>query len=256
MEIVSWNINSIKIRLKILIDLIKKYNVDYIALQETKVKDENFPEDELRKFGFYSFYSGEGGRNGVCILSKEKEGLVKIGFLDGEEDIEKRLISVKFKDFYIVNVYIPLGGTRDSNRFHYKLKFYDRLKRYFIRFHKKDEKIFLCGDFNVAFSELDVYDPNEVRDEVGFLIEEREKLKDLISFGFYDAFRLLYPDLKTFTWWDYRWKSYEKNKGMRLDYIFITEPLIKDVEDVIFLKEYRELDKPSDHIPILIKIKR
>lgn len=254
MKIATWNINSIKIRLNILIELIKENNIDYIALQETKIKDENFPVNELNRIGYKSFYSGEGGRNGVCIISKNSEILTKIGFLDGEEDLERRLISVKFNDFYLISVYVPLGGSRGTERYFYKLKFFDRLKRYFNKFHKNDEKIILCGDFNVSLEDIDVYDPEKLNEEVGFLIEEREKLKDFLSWGFYDSFRLLKPDKKEFSWWDYRWDSYNKNYGMRLDYIFITEPLIKNLKKSFMLKDYRELEKPSDHIPVIIEV--
>jgi len=255
MKIATWNINSIKIRLSSLIELIKDNQLDYICLQETKVKDEYFPEKELKNIGYNSFYSGEGRRNGVSIISKKEGNFEKIGFLDGEEDLERRLISVKFEDLYIISVYVPLGGARGTERYYYKLRFFDRLKRYFNRFYKKDEKIILCGDFNISLEDIDVYNPDEMSGEVGFLNEEKEKLKELLSFGFYDSFRLLNPDKKEFSWWDYRWNSYEKNKGMRLDYIFITEPLIKNLKEVILLKKYREIEKPSDHIPVILTIK-
>lgn len=251
MKISTWNINSIKIRLSPLIEILKGNNIDYICLQETKVKDENFPSDELKEYGYYSYYSGEGGKNGVAIISKKIGGYEKIGFLDGETDFERRLISVKFDDFYLISVYVPLGGPKGSERFYYKLKFFDRLKKYFNRFYNKNDKIVLCGDFNISIEDKDVYDANEFNLEVGFLKEEREKLKDFLSWGFYDTFRLLNPNLKEFSWWDYRWNSYNKNKGMRLDYIFITEQLIHELENVYFLKDVRKKQKPSDHIPVV-----
>lgn len=255
MEVASWNINSIKIRLNTLIELINKNNIDYICLQETKIKDEYFPKGEIEKLKYNSFYSGEGGKNGVCVLSKKLGFLEKIGFLDGEEDLERRLISLKFDDFYIVSIYVPLGGPRGSERYYYKLKFFDRLKKYFNRFYKKDEKIILCGDFNIALKDIDIYDPEELESEVGFLLEEREKLKDFLLWGFYDSFREKKPNKKNFSWWDYRWDSYNKNRGMRIDYIFITEPLLEKLEDVYMLKDFREKEKPSDHIPVVALFK-
>ncbi|MGB9843633.1 MAG: exodeoxyribonuclease III [Caldisericia bacterium] len=255
MKIATWNINSIKIRLNSLIQLLKENDLDYICLQETKIKDEYFPKDEMEKLKYKSYYSGEGGKNGVSIISKKEGNFEKIGFLDGEEDLERRLISVKFEDLYIISVYVPLGGARGTERYYYKLRFFDRLKRYFNRFYKKDEKIILCGDFNISLEDIDVYNPDEMGEEVGFLKEEKEKLKELLSFGFYDSFRLLNPNKKEFSWWDYRWNSYEKNIGMRLDYIFITEPLIKNLDEVVLLKKYREIEKPSDHIPVILTLK-
>jgi len=255
MKISTWNINSIKIRLDSLIELLKENDLDYICLQETKIKDEYFPKDEIEKLKYNVYYSGEGGKNGVAIISKKIGSFEKIGFLDGEEDLERRLISVKFDNFYLISVYVPLGGAKDSERFYYKLKFFDRLKRYFNRFYSKDEKIILCGDFNIALNDIDVYDKNELQGEVGFLDEEREKLKDFLKWGFYDSFRIKYKDRKEFSWWDYRWDSYEKNKGMRIDYIFITEPLINELEDIYFFKNFREKEKPSDHIPVIALFK-
>ncbi len=253
MIVATWNINSIKLRLEFLLNLIKENNIDIICLQETKVSDENFPKEIFKDNGLNVSFSGEGGRNGVAIISKIPPKFERIGFLDGEEDTERRLIAVKINDLYFVSVYVPLGGVKNSDRYFYKLKFFDRLKRYFNRFHKKDEKIFLCGDFNVALDDIDVYDPKELVGEIGFLEEEREKFKEFLSWGFFDAFRFKNVNLKEFSWWDYRWNSYEKNKGMRLDYIFVTEPIINKLEDVKILKSYRELDKPSDHVPVIAK---
>lgn len=255
MRIATWNINSIKLRIEYLIKLIKDYQIDVICLQETKISDENFPIESFEKENLFVSYSGEGGRNGVAIISKLKPKFERIGFLDGEEDTERRLIAAKIEDKYFVSVYVPLGGPKSSERFFYKLRFFDRLKRYFNRFHKNDEKIFLCGDFNVALEEIDVYNPQELEGEIGFLKEEREKLKEFLDWGFYDSFRFIYPDKKEFSWWDYRWNSYEKNRGMRLDYIFITQSLIENLVDVILLKNYREIEKPSDHIPVIVSIK-
>lgn len=254
MRVATWNINSIKLRVKHLIKLIKDYQIDIICLQETKVNDENFPIDILKNENLYASFSGEGGKNGVAIISKYNPKFERIGFLDGEEDTERRLIGAKIEDFYIVSVYVPLGGQKFSERFLYKLKFFERLKKYFNRFYKKEEKIFLCGDFNVAIDEIDVYNPDELEGEIGFLKEEREKLKEFLSWGFYDSYRILYPNKKDFSWWDYRWNSYEKNKGMRLDYIFITKPLISNLKEAIMLKNFREIEKPSDHIPVIVTI--
>lgn len=251
MIVASWNVNSIKIRLKSLINFIKKYDLDFICIQETKIKDEFFPVDELKNIGYNSYFSGEGGKNGVAIVSKNVGSFEKIGFLDGEEDFERRLISVKFDDFYLISVYVPLGGSKGSDRYYYKLKFFDRLKRYFNRFHKKNEKIILCGDFNVALQEVDVYDKNELMEEVGFLPEEREKLNDFLSFGFYDSFRIKNPNKIEFSWWDYRWEGFKKNKGMRIDYIFVTEPLISSIKEVFINIEPRKEEKPSDHAPVV-----
>lgn len=254
MKVATWNINSIKLRVDYLLKLIKDFQINVICLQETKISDENFPIDLFNKENLFVSFSGEGGKNGVAIISKEKPKFERIGFLDGEEDTERRLIETKINDNYFISVYVPLGGPKSSERFFYKLKFFDRLKKYLNRFHNKDEKIFLCGDFNVALEDIDVYNPQELEGEIGFLKEEREKLKEFLSWGLYDSFRILNPNKKEFSWWDYRWNSYEKNKGMRLDYIFITEPLIKNLKQSFMLKEYRELEKPSDHVPVIIEI--
>ncbi|MCX8094595.1 MAG: exodeoxyribonuclease III [Caldisericia bacterium] len=254
MKIATWNINSIKLRINYLLSLIKNYQIEIICLQETKISDENFPIEIFKKENLFVSFSGEGGKNGVAIISREKPKFERIGFLDGEEDTERRLIAIKIDEKYFISTYVPLGGVKNSERFLYKLRFFDRLKKYFNRFHKNNEKIFLCGDFNVALEDIDVYDPQELENEIGFLKEEREKFKEFLSWGFYDSFRVLFPGKKEFSWWDYRWNSYEKNKGMRLDYILITKPIIKNLKNLYILKEYRELEKPSDHVPVIIEI--
>lgn len=251
MVIATWNINSIRTRMEILSFWLKKLKPDFLCLQETKVNDDEFPEEKLREIGYYSIYSGEGGRNGVSILSKIEVDFKKRGFLDGKEDIEKRVISGKYDDLTIVSVYVPLGGSVGSERFKYKMKFFDRLKMYFNRFHNPDEKIILCGDFNVTLRDLDVYDENEMIGEIVVLPKEREKLKEFLAWGFYDTFRLKNPDKKEFSFWDYRRNAFRKNKGMRIDYIFVTKPMLKILIDSYIDKEPRGMDKPSDHAPVI-----
>jgi len=251
MIVATWNINSIKMRMKILTGWLKKVEPNFLCLQETKVRDEEFPKEELKRLGYNSVFSGEGGRNGVSILSKEEPDFESAGFLDGEEDNEKRLISAKFRDLTIVSVYVPLGGSVGSERFKYKMRFFDRLRMYFNRFYKPDERIILCGDFNVALTDMDVYDEMDLIGEIGLLPEEREKLKEFLSWGFYDTFRYKNPDKKKFSFWDYRRNAFKKNKGMRIDYIFVTEPLIKVLIDSYIDVEPRRLEKPSDHTPVV-----
>ncbi len=251
MIVATWNINSIKMRMKILTSWLRKVEPDFLCLQETKVRDEEFPKEELKRVGYNSVFSGEGGRNGVSILSKDEPDFESAGFLDGEEDNEKRLISAKFRDLTIVSVYVPLGGSVGSERFKYKMRFFNRLRMYFNRFHKPDEKIILCGDFNVVLTDMDVYDEMDLIGEIGLLPEEREKLKEFLSWGFYDTFRYKNPDKKEFSFWDYRRNAFKKNKGMRIDYIFVTEPLIKVLIDSYIDVEPRELEKPSDHTPVV-----
>lgn len=260
----TWNINSIKSRKEQVIQLLREKDITILALQETKVKTEEFPFVAFKNLGYHVYHSGGKGKNGVAILSKVEvvsnlkdfEELEK----DGLQDIKERLIGVEIfyreERVWIFSVYIPNGGTPESDYYYYKLKFFWKLKEYLESNFSSKDNLIIMGDFNVAPLEIDVYDKDLLAGSICFTEKERKAFTELLSIGLYDALRVKYPDKKgIFTWWDYQFSAFKKNLGMRLDHILVSSGLVEKIEDVWVEKSYRGLPKPSDHAPLLAKLK-
>lgn len=258
----TWNVNSIKIRKEQVIQLLREKDITILALQETKVRTEEFPFALFKTLGYHVYHSGGRGKNGVAILSKieavsslrDFEELEK----DGLQDVKERLIGVEisYKDqkIWIFSVYIPNGGTPESDYYYYKLKFLWKLREYLeSKFLSKDNLI-IMGDFNVAPLEIDVYDKDLLSGSICFTEKERKAFTELLSIGLYDTLRIKYPNKKgIFTWWDYQFSAFKKNFGMRLDHILVSSALREKIEEVWVEKSYRGRPKPSDHAPLLAK---
>ena len=263
-RLVTWNINSIRIRLDLLQRLTDIYAPDIICLQEVKAKSEDFPFDEVKSFGFVHIaLYGMPSYNGVAILSKIP--LTNITPLDwvGKHDA-RHIKATIFGDIEINNLYIPAGGEIPDPiinlSFAHKLCFMDDISEYFEQ-HKdafSKKKMLICGDFNVAPSPNDVWNHKQLLKIISHTPIEIERLERLFnSLDFTDAVRQIYPEPeKIFSWWSYRNPSWmTNNKGRRLDHIWVTEPLKKSVSDVQILKGFRSAERPSDHIPVLIDLK-
>ncbi|MCS7279539.1 MAG: exodeoxyribonuclease III [Thermodesulfobacteriaceae bacterium] len=266
MIIGSWNVNSIKVRLDQVISLLEKYSLDLLAIQETKVKTENFPYGVFEKLGYEVYHQGGKGKNGVAIISKLKAKEVKKGFEGLEErgdfpDAKERILGIKLSfselsELWFFSCYIPNGSPVNSDYYFYKLQFLWQLKEYLETYFSKDTPLILSGDFNVAPSEIDVYEPTLLEGSICFTEKERKVFLNLLEFGLKDALRVRYPEKRgLFTWWDYQFSAFEKNLGMRLDHILITSSLIARLEEVWIDRQFRALKKPSDHAPILAKFK-
>lgn len=261
----TWNVNSINARKEQVIKLLKEKEIDILALQETKVKTEDFPFHSFKNLGYLVYHSGGKGRNGVALLSRTeaksvKIGLDEIGDLETLQDGRERLIGIEilYKDLkiWIFSVYVPIGGIPESDYYYYKLKFIWNLKEYLENNFSSEDNLIIMGDFNVAPLEIDVYDKDLLAGAICFTEKERKAFFELLKIGLYDVFRIKYPDKKEiFTWWDYQFSSFKKNFGMRLDHILVSSKLVEKVEDVWVEKSYRALPKPSDHAPFLAKLK-
>lgn len=247
-KIVTWNVNSIRARLEILINYLNTKKPDIIALQETKVVDEDFPAKVFKDLGYDVEFSGQKSYNGVAIAAKIPYQNVKKDIFDTNN--EKRTIQMEFKDFTLINCYFPHGGLRYEEKFFQKLEFYKRIKNYLTKNNLIERKTIILGDFNVAPEDIDVWDSNLLQDSIGFMKEEREVFNELADSGFIDLFRLFHKDEKAFTWWDYRAQSFKKNEGMRIDHILITDSLKDFATDCFIDREPRKLKGTSDHAPL------
>ncbi len=253
MKVATYNVNSIKARKELLFMWLNRDPVDILCLQELKQEEKNFPFEDFEKLGYYCEVFAQKTYNGVCICSKLPIEEVRKGFNDPNFDQQKRIITARIEGIWFINVYAPHGDLRGTEKFYYKLSFYEKLLKFLKENFSPQEPICMLGDFNVARGDLDVFDPEILKDTIGTMKEEREALERVISWGFIDAFRYLYPDRIQFTWWDYIGGMIWKNQGMRIDYLFVTEPLKDRIKDVYvdLWPRKRRSPKPSDHAPVV-----
>lgn len=253
-KIITWNVNSIAMRANQLIELINLENPDVIFLQEIKCQNEQFQHDLLGNIGYKIFVHGQKAYNGVAIMIKnhfDDPKLVQKKFSDQFED-ESRYIEVeiviKNKKISLVSVYIPNGQAINSEKFPYKLEFLKKLRKFI-----SEKTIIIGGDFNVAPYDIDIKNPNEHRNTLGFHPLEQKEIRQFYDLGFYDPLRLFNKD-ECFSWWDYRRGGWEKDNGMRIDYFLISTDLIKFIKNAYHLKNFRAKEKPSDHIPVICEL--
>ena len=257
MHLVSWNVNSIKARLEHLEVLSKEYSPDVILLQETKSIDENFPYEFIEDLGYNVVVSGQKSYNGVAILSKSsiEDIIFKLPYDDTDDQARyiEGVTKIGTHVFRVASVYVPNGSEVGSEKFEYKMKFFNRLSRHIETLLSYEENTLIGGDYNVAPEEIDVYDPKKLSGKIGFHIDERKKLREILNLGYKDSFRLLKNHEQAFSWWDYRSGSWDNNKGMRIDHILLSPKCSDLVSDAGIYSKIRGMTKPSDHAPIFIK---
>ncbi len=263
MRIISWNINSLRLRLSLLKQLIDISNPDIICLQETKVPDLLFPLTEIKKIGFmYNIFKGMKSYNGVCILSKYPLEIHDANSIEWCNKKDCRHLAVYFnylnQKITLHNFYIPAGGDEpDPNinpKFLHKLNFLHETTLWFKQ--NKEPNAILVGDFNIAPLEQDVWSHKQLLKVVSHTPIEVDKLNQWINTGFLDAMReFIPPNKKLYTWWSYRSRNWEKsNRGRRLDHLWITPALRPYLSNIYVFKEARNWDKPSDHVPIMLEL--
>ncbi len=251
MKIATWNVNSINVRLEHLIDWLKSTETDVVCIQETKSVDENYPAEQLREAGYESVYTGEKSYNGVAIVSKHEISNPQLNFPDDSEDAPKRFLACDIKGIHIVNTYIPNGTELWSDKFHFKLDWLQRLRRYFDEHCDTESDVLLCGDFNVAPEELDVWDVAKWEGKLHFSKPERAAMHHVKQWGYTDLFRTLNPDAREWSWWDFRTRAFEKNQGLRIDHIWTSPPLTDKCTACWIDRDPRGWERPSDHTPVV-----
>jgi len=251
-KIVSWNINGLRaIYKKGFKDFMGQNNFDIVCLQEIKVEEEKIP-NELRNIkGYYSYFSPavRPGYSGVAIYSKIKPLNSGTGFGIPRFDKEGRVLWLDFKDFILINTYMPNGG-RLKQRLQYKLDFYDLFLKYLETLLENGINIIITGDINTAHRPIDLARPKQNEKNTGFLPEERAWIDKLISTGFLDAFRLFNNQPNHYTWWDYKTRSRERNVGWRLDYFFVSIKLEKGIKNSGIMPHVMG----SDHCPVFLEV--
>ncbi len=251
MKIATWNVNSVAARLPLVLRWLESARPDVLCLQETKTVDERFPREAFTELGYTSETFGQPTYNGVATLSRTAIEQPQRGFLDDEPGAQARLLAVTIEGIRIINVYIPNGSAVGTDKYSFKLDWMRRLRSFLDSHHDKSEQVLLCGDFNVAPEDRDVHDPEKWRGQVLFSEPERAALENIRDWGFSDAFRLRTEEGGFYSWWDYRAGAFRRNAGLRIDHIWVSDPLASRLESVRIEKETRGWERPSDHVPVL-----
>lgn len=265
LSVVSFNVNSIRQRMHQLQAVIDTHQPDFIGLQETKVTDEDFPVEDINDLGYQVHYHGQKTHYGVALLSKHDFVEVTKGFVSDSDDSQRRLIGGRFvspfgKDITVINGYFPQGESREHPvKFPNKQRFYADLMHHLNTHHSPDEQLIVMGDMNISPTDDDIGIGEDNRKrwlktgKCSFLPEEREWLQTLQSWGLHDTFRQHYPDINDqFSWFDYRSRGFEREpkRGLRIDLILATTPLLESSHSAGIDYTVRGMEKPSDHCPI------
>jgi exodeoxyribonuclease III len=248
-RIATWNVNSIRARHELVLDWLRRREPDVVCLQETKVVDDEFPTDEFQRLGYAVAMAGQPSYNGVAIASRLGMRDIAVGLWDDGPSADKRLIAATIGDHRVLSVYVPNGKSVDSPSFADKLRWLARLKETLER--RCDQAVILGGDFNVARDDRDVYDPEAFRGQLHFHPDEHAALSELLSFGLVDAYRLHHDEGGRYSWWDYRGTGVRRNRGLRIDYLFLSQSLAARCESAEMDAEERKRERPSDHVPVV-----
>lgn len=234
-----------------MLDWLQANTPDILLLQETKVTDAEFPRAGFEAAGWHLALHGQpGGRNGVAILARSPIDDVACGLPGESGDEQARYIEGRVADLRVASIYVPNGTRVDSDNFAYKLRFYNRLTAYVAAALEHDQPLVLGGDYNVAPEPIDVYDPDECEGGICYHPAERHALRSLVHCGLYDAFRAMAPTRRQFTWWDLRGGSWERDEGMRIDFLLLSAPALDRLVSADVDPGTRAGKGISDHIPV------
>ncbi|MCU7553905.1 exodeoxyribonuclease III [Alteromonas sp. ASW11-19] len=263
MKVISFNINGIRARLHQLQAVIDKHQPDVIGLQEIKVHDEQFPVSAVEEMGYHVYFHGQKGHYGVAMLTKQPAKAVQRGFPTDDEDAQRRMIMVTLENkqgepVTVLNGYFPQGeNEKHETKFPAKRKFYADLMGYLDGHHSAEDNVIVMGDMNISSRDTDIGigEENKKRwlrtGKCSFLPVEREWIERVFDWGLYDSFRALYPDTDDqYSWFDYRSKGFNDNRGLRIDLILSSKAVHAALTDAGIDYELRGIEKPSDHAPI------
>lgn len=261
MRLATWNVNSLSVRLPQLCTWLASEAPDVLALQELKLTDDKFPAAALEQAGYTAAWFGQKTYNGVALLVRSP------GILDdvqrnipGFEDEQSRVIAATVKlaadtaPVRVIGAYFPNGQAPGSDKFAYKMRWLDALRGWIAQELAQHPRLVLMGDFNITFDDDDVWDPQGLRDTIHCTREEREHLQALLRLGLHDAFRLFDQPPKSYTWWDYRQLAFQKNRGLRIDHILISDALKALARECRIDRSLRKNKQPSDHAPVVLTL--
>lgn len=252
MKIITYNVNGLRAAVgKGLTEWLKQENPDVVCFQETKLQPEQYPAEAFEALGYkvYLYSAQKKGYSGVAILTKAVPDHVEYGMGIEKYDNEGRFIRADYGDLSVVSVYHP-SGTSGDERQAFKMEWLEAFQKYVTELRKSRPNLILCGDYNICHQPIDIHDPVRNATNSGFLPEERKWMTRFLSVGFVDSFRTLYPQKQEYTWWSYRFNSRAKNKGWRIDYCMVSEPVRLMLKEAVILNNAVH----SDHCPMMLEI--
>lgn len=253
MQLATWNVNSLTVRLPQVLDWLATNPVDALVLQETKLTDDKFPRAEIEAAGYAMRCFGQKTYNGVALLSREAASDV-VTNLPGFEDEQARVIAATLAGVRTIGAYVPNGQAPGSDKFAYKMRWLQALRSWVGDELARHPQLVLMGDFNIAPEDRDVYDPVAWAGQILCTPEERAHFRGLIDLGLADAFRLFEQPPKSWSWWDYRNLAFRRNQGLRIDHILVSPALRPRVQACTIDKLPRKNERPSDHAPVVLTL--
>ncbi len=250
MKIVTWNVNSLNVRLPHVQAWLEVAQPDVLALQETKMTDDKFPVEALREVGYEAVYAGQKTYNGVATLSKTK-ATDPITDIPGLDDPQRRILAVTVAGVRVINLYVVNGSEVGSEKFAYKLHWLQQVTKFIQAQMQQFDKVVVLGDFNIAPTDADVHDPEAWRDDILVSPVEREALNKILDLGLTDTFRMFDQPEKLWSWWDYRKAAFRRNMGLRIDMVLACKAMADKCTAAYIDKEPRRQDRPSDHTPVI-----
>jgi exodeoxyribonuclease-3 len=251
LKVATWNVNSLRVRLPHVLKWLEHEQPDLVALQETKLKNEDFPADTFRDYGYFATFSGQSAYNGVAILSREPPSMVTYDIGGHYADEQKRVLGATFGPLRLWSLYVPNGQSVDSPKFEYKLEWLAALRVLLADELARHPALLVVGDFNIAPDDRDVYNPAAWEGKVLCTPAERAALAALGALGLRDAFRLFEQPERIFSWWDYRAGAFRRNQGLRIDLVLASQALSQTCTGCRIDKEPRGWERPSDHVPVV-----
>jgi len=258
MNIATWNVNSLSVRLPQVMDWLAAHPTEVLALQELKLTDDKFPAAAFAEAGYQAQWFGQKTYNGVALISKA-EGADVVKNIPGFEDDMSRVISATYPDgaggtVRVIGAYFPNGQAPDSDKFVYKMAWLTALHAFIKDELTRHPKLVLMGDYNITWDDLDVWDPVALAGSIHCTDEERAHFKALLDLGMHDAYRLFEQAPKSYSWWDYREFAFRRNRGLRIDHILVSDALKPNVTACVIDKAPRKNERPSDHTPVVVTI--
>jgi exodeoxyribonuclease III len=252
-SVASWNVNSIRARIDRVTAWVDLHKPDVLCMQELKVDRKEFPFEVFRERGYHFHGVFQRTYNGVGIASRVPLESPTVGFDDGQDETQARVVAGTVAGVRVICAYFPNGQSLGSDKYEYKLAWMKRLRAHLDRTCKADEKLLLCGDFNVAPEERDVHDPRVWAGSTLFHQSARDALAHVADFGLVDTLRLHRQDAGLFSWWDYRMLAFPRNLGLRIDHVYVTKPLAELCREVVIDRDARKGKLPSDHAPVIAR---
>ena len=258
-NIATWNVNSLTARLQHVLDWLIANPVDVLCLQELKLSDDKFPLEMLKSAGYDAAVFGQKTYNGVAILSLAplRDVARNIGgFADEHSRVISATLDTPAGPLRIVNGYFVNGQAPDTPKFDYKLSWLRGLRDWLREELATHPDLVLLGDFNIAPEDRDSFDPVGLAETIHHTTDERDHFKALLALGLADSFRLFEQPEKSYSWWDYRMLGYQKNRGLRIDHILVSQPLVAQARGCRIDRAPRKWEKPSDHAPVILELDR